>query len=62
MFECECLKCGHKMQSDKHCREIKCPECGGEMRRVNRPGIGAEDANGNGNIINKNNVNRRNFY
>ena len=28
------------MTSDKHCDELKCPECGGQMRRVERPGPG----------------------
>jgi len=39
-FKCECIKCGHKVESEKHCQDIKCPECGGEMRRVERPGPG----------------------
>ncbi len=39
-YDCECLKCGKIVSSDKHCRDIKCPECGGEMRRKDRPGIG----------------------
>jgi len=39
-FNCECIKCGHKLTSDKHCNEIKCPKCGGEMRRAERPGPG----------------------
>ena len=39
-FSCECIKCGHKVQSDKHCKDIKCSECGGEMRRAERPGPG----------------------
>ena len=39
-FDCECLKCGHKMTTDTHCRELPCPECGGEMRRAERPGPG----------------------
>jgi predicted RNA-binding Zn-ribbon protein involved in translation (DUF1610 family) len=39
-FNCECIKCGHTMQSDKHCNELKCPECGGDMRRKERPGPG----------------------
>lgn len=39
-FKCECIKCGYKMTSDKHCNEIKCPKCSGEMRRVERPGPG----------------------
>ncbi|MBW1779293.1 MAG: HK97 family phage prohead protease [Deltaproteobacteria bacterium] len=41
-YECECLDCGHKMSSDEHCREIECPECGGEMRRAKRPGTGKD--------------------
>jgi len=43
MYKCECLECGHKMSSDKHCKDIKCPKCGGEMRRAERPGIGATE-------------------
>jgi len=41
-FNCECLKCGHKVKSDDHCKELKCPKCGGEMRRLERPGPGTE--------------------
>lgn len=41
-YECECLECGHTMTSDEHCKDIKCPECGGEMRRAERPGPGKE--------------------
>jgi len=39
---CECLKCGHTVtvKADEHCADIKCPECGGEMRRKERPGPG----------------------
>ena len=25
-YECECVDCGHKMTSTKHCKDIKCPE------------------------------------
>lgn len=39
-YECECIDCGYKMGSDEHCADIKCPKCGGEMRRVERPGPG----------------------
>jgi len=42
MYKCECLTCEYIMDSDKHCEEIKCPECGGDMRRLDRPGIGKE--------------------
>ena len=42
MFECECLVCKYKMTSDKHCNEIKCPKCGGQMRRADRPGVGRQ--------------------
>jgi len=41
-FSCECIKCSHKVESAKHCSDIKCPKCGGEMRRVERPGPGKE--------------------
>ena len=41
-YNCECIKCGYKITSDKHCNTLKCPECGGEMRRVERPGPGKE--------------------
>lgn len=37
---CECLKCGYKTEIDGHCNESKCPKCGGEMRRSDRPGMG----------------------
>lgn len=39
-FTCECIECGHTVQTDKHCVDIECPECGGEMRRAERPGEG----------------------
>jgi len=42
-YECECLECGHKMTSENHCNEIVCSECGGEMRRAERPGVGYVD-------------------
>ena len=37
---CECLKCGHIIQTEKHCIDLKCPKCGGSMRRKERPGPG----------------------
>jgi len=39
-FSCECLECGHTTETKEHCREIECSECGGEMRRAERPGPG----------------------
>jgi len=41
-YECECLKCGKKVTTTEHCTDIKCPDCGGEMRRTERPGPGKE--------------------
>jgi len=40
-YQCECLACGHKAEFTEHCRDVECPECGGEMRRAERPGPGA---------------------
>ncbi|MBW2363564.1 MAG: phage portal protein [Deltaproteobacteria bacterium] len=42
-FDCECIDCGYKLESDKHCMDIKCPKCKGKMRRQGRPGQGKED-------------------
>ena len=39
-YTCECVDCGYQMESDKHCRELTCPKCGGQMRRAERPGPG----------------------
>lgn len=41
-YKCECIKCNHKMTSKKHCDTLKCPKCGGKMRRAERPGPGKE--------------------
>jgi len=43
-YLCECIDCGHTMDSDEHCRDIQCPECGGQMRRKERPGPGNRDS------------------
>lgn len=51
-YNCECIECGHEMTSDKHCKEIKCPKCGGTMRRIERPGPG-EDSKDTKEIIMK---------
>jgi len=39
-YECECLDCGDTVESNEHCKDIECPSCGGEMRRVDRQGDG----------------------
>jgi predicted RNA-binding Zn-ribbon protein involved in translation (DUF1610 family) len=39
-FNCECIKCGKKVTAESHCNELKCPECGSQMRREDRPGPG----------------------
>jgi HK97 family phage prohead protease len=44
-YDCECIECGYKMESEKHCADIKCPKCGGEMRRAERPGPGRGEEN-----------------
>lgn len=36
-YNCECLNCGYRVTSDVHCKDMRCPKCGGEMRRVERP-------------------------
>jgi len=41
-YNCECIKCGHKMTTEEHCVDLKCPKCGGEMRRAERPGAGRD--------------------
>ena len=51
-YNCECIKCKHKMTSEKHCKDLKCPKCGGTMRRVERPGPG-EESNMVENVITK---------
>lgn len=39
-YTCECIECGETLETNDHCKDIKCPECGGEMRRKERPGPG----------------------
>ena len=41
-FKCECISCGWEHTSDKHCDTYKCDKCGGEMRRISRPGPGKD--------------------
>ena len=40
VFECTCVECDYKMKSAVHCINIKCPECGAQMKRADRPGSG----------------------
>ena len=42
-FDCECIDCGHKQTGTTHCNELKCPKCGGQMRRAERPGPGQNE-------------------
>jgi predicted RNA-binding Zn-ribbon protein involved in translation (DUF1610 family) len=44
VFNCECIDCGYTMESKEHCKDLKCPECGGQMRRKERPGPGQDSA------------------
>jgi len=39
-YTCECLDCGHTLRAKQHCRDVECPQCGGTMRRLERPGPG----------------------
>lgn len=45
-YTCECIKCGHKVETEKHCKDVKCPKCGGTMRRAERPGPGQPASEG----------------
>ena len=45
-FNCECIICHYKMSSEKHCIELKCPKCSGQMRRAERPGAGQPTSQG----------------
>ena len=47
-YKCECIDCGHKETTEKHCKDIKCSECGGTMRRVERPGPGQASSEAQG--------------
>lgn len=46
IYSCQCISCGHvvEVNRDIHCEDIKCPKCGGLMRRMDRPGVGRIDA------------------
>lgn len=45
-YNCECLGCGYKMTAEEHCYDLRCPLCGGAMRRLERPGPGRISAGG----------------
>ena len=45
-YTCECIACGHTIQAEEHCKDLKCPECGGQMRRKERPGPGQVNSPG----------------
>ena len=38
--DCECIECSYKQTTSQHCKDLKCPKCGGQMRRKDRPGKG----------------------
>jgi len=42
-YECECIECGHIIETNDHCKDIVCLECGGQMRRKERPGPGRSE-------------------
>ena len=46
---CECLACGHTeaLPDGEHCADLKCSQCGGAMRRLERPGRGRLQLVGN---------------
>jgi len=49
-FICECINCGYTMETTNHCKDEKCPQCGGQMRRKDRPGPG-QPANDGGSVM-----------
>jgi len=42
-YTCECIECSHTVETNKHCKDLKCSECGGQMRRKGRPGPGQKN-------------------
>ena len=44
-WTCECTKkdCNYSVKTTKHCKDLKCPKCGSQLRRSGRPGPGKED-------------------
>jgi len=49
-YKCECIDCGYTIMTQSHCANLTCAECGGQMRRAERPGggdsRGAQDEDG----------------
>ena len=43
-YDCECMDCGHTESGDEHCADLTCSECGGQMRRADRPGRGRQES------------------
>jgi len=43
IYKCECIDCLYKLETEQHCKEISCPECGWEMRRSERPWVGKNE-------------------
>jgi len=43
-FKCECIECGHKLESKKHCSDIECPKCGGPGKSDGKNLIFADQA------------------
>lgn len=39
-YQCECIECGYRFESEEHCNDVRCPKCGGKCRRAERPGPG----------------------
>ena len=46
VYHCECIECGYQETSETHCKDLKCHECGGQMRRAERPGPGQNQEQG----------------
>ena len=42
VYNCSCIKCGYQAETEGHCIDFRCPVCGGQMRRAERPGPGQE--------------------
>ncbi len=36
MYKCECIECGHKLESERKFINIKCKKCGGYMSHISK--------------------------